>query len=72
MGSKDAPQKMMFLGGINKVASLGAFMQTQKWRKNPKDSAVIEAKYVRITMLLHIPRAHGQRQICICGFMSKI
>jgi len=46
MGSKDAPQKMQFLGGINKVASLGAFYKTQKWRKNPKDSAVIEAKYV--------------------------
>jgi len=53
MGSKDAPQKMQFLGAIKKVASLGAFIQnakmallykTQKWRKTSKDSAVTEAK----------------------------
>jgi len=25
MGSKDAPQKLQFLGAIKKVASLGAF-----------------------------------------------
>jgi len=28
MGSKDAPQKMQFLGAIKKVVSLGAFIQT--------------------------------------------
>jgi len=30
MVSKDAPQKMQFLGAIKKVASLGAFMQHAK------------------------------------------
>ena len=34
MGSKDAPQKMQFLGAIKKVSSLGAFKlyKTRKWR----------------------------------------
>jgi len=52
MGSKDAPQKIQFLGAIKKVASLGTFIQnakmallykTQKWRKTSKDSAVTES-----------------------------
>jgi len=44
MGSKDAPQTMHFLGAIKNVASLGALYKTQKWRKNPTDSAVTEPK----------------------------
>jgi len=36
MGSKDAPQKMQFLGSIKKVASLGAFIQNAKMAENPK------------------------------------
>jgi len=35
MGSKDAPQKMQFLGAIKKVASLGAFIQNEKVAENP-------------------------------------
>jgi len=30
MGSKDASQKMYFLGAIKKVASLGTFVQNAK------------------------------------------
>jgi len=46
MGSKDAPQKMQFLGAIKKVESLGAFKlyKTPKWWKNSTDSADTEAK----------------------------
>jgi len=46
MGSKAAPQKMQFLGAIKKVASPFAshLYKTPKWRKNPTDSAVTEAK----------------------------
>jgi len=44
MGSKDAPQKMQFVGAMKRVASLGALYRTQKWRKPPKDSAITEAK----------------------------
>jgi len=33
MGSKDAPQKMQFLGAIKKVASLDPWHQNAKWRK---------------------------------------
>jgi len=44
MISKDAPQKMQFLGAIKKVASLGALHKTQKWRETPTDSAVTGAK----------------------------
>ena len=35
-GSKDAPQKMQFLGAIKKVASLGAFIQHAKMAENPQ------------------------------------
>ena len=35
MGSKDAPQKMQFLGVIKKVASLGAFTQKAKVSEEP-------------------------------------
>jgi len=35
MGSKDAPQKMQFLGAIKKVASLGAFIQNAKAVETP-------------------------------------
>jgi len=44
MVSKDAPQNMQFLGAIKKVASLGAFYKTQKWRETPTDSAVTGAE----------------------------
>jgi len=45
MGSKDAPQKMQFLGTITqKVASLCAFITTQKWRETPTYPAVTKAK----------------------------
>jgi len=35
MASKDAPQKMQFLGSIKKVASLGAFIQNAKMAEKP-------------------------------------
>jgi len=35
MGSKDAPQKMQFLGAIKKVASLGTFIQIAKIAEKP-------------------------------------
>jgi len=38
MGSKDAPQKMQFLGAIKKVASLGAFIQNAKVAEKPHRS----------------------------------
>jgi len=44
MGSKDAPQKMQFLGAIKKVASLGTFMHNAKWWKPRTDLAVNEPK----------------------------
>jgi len=36
MASKDAPQKMQFLGAIKKVASLGAVIQNAKMAKKPQ------------------------------------
>jgi len=44
MGSKDAPQKMQFLGAIEKVASLGTFIQNAKGPQNPTILAVTEPK----------------------------
>jgi len=44
MGSKDAPQKMQFLGAIKKVANVGTFIQNAKWREYPTDSAVTGSK----------------------------
>jgi len=44
MGSKDAPQKMQFLGTIEKVASLGTWRQNAKWQENLTDSTVTEPK----------------------------
>jgi len=35
MCSKDAPQKMQFLGAIKKVASLGAVIKNAKVAENP-------------------------------------
>jgi len=58
MGSKDAPQKMQFLGAIKKVASLDVPRQNAKVVENSTDSAATEAKYVLIPMFLHISRAH--------------
>jgi len=69
MGSKDAPQKMQSLGAIQKLASLGLFIQNAKWWKNHTHLAFSEPEWV---MFLHIPRAHEQGQICIYGFMSKM
>jgi len=36
MGSKDAPQKMQFVGAIKKVASLGAFIPNAKMAETPQ------------------------------------
>jgi len=72
MSSKDAPQKMQFLGTIQKLASLLPSLQNAKWQKTPTDSTVIEPKYVRIPMFLHIPRALEQGQICKYRFIRKI
>jgi len=44
MSSKDAPQKMQFLGTIKKLASLFPMLQNAKWRKTPIISAVTEPK----------------------------
>jgi len=44
MGSKDAPQKMHFLGAIKKVASLTPWRQNAKWRKNFSESTVTGPK----------------------------
>jgi len=44
MNSKNAPQKMQFLGAIKKVANWYALIQTQKWRETLTYSAVTEAK----------------------------
>jgi len=44
MGSKDAPEKMKFIGAIKKVASRSTFIQNVKRRKTPTDSAVTEPK----------------------------
>jgi hypothetical protein len=44
MGSKDASQKMQFLGAIKKWQVSSLLYKTQKWRKNSTYSAVIEAK----------------------------
>jgi len=44
MGTKDALQKMQFLGAMKNISSLGTFIQNAKWRKTPTDSAVTEAK----------------------------
>jgi len=65
MGSKDAPEKMQFLGSIKKVASLNPWRQNAKWRKPPTDLTVTESKYARIPIFLHIPRAHEQINIHI-------
>jgi len=72
MCSKDAPQKMQFIGAIKKGASLGTFVQNAKWWKSSTDSVVTEPKQVRIPMILHVTRAYEQGQICIYGLMSKI
>jgi len=40
MGSKDAHQKMQFLGTIKKLASLFPRLKNAKWRKTPIISAV--------------------------------
>jgi len=57
MSSKDAPQKMQFLGTIKELASLFPRIQNAKWRETPTDSTVIKSKYVQVPMFLHIPRA---------------
>jgi len=44
MGSKDAPQKIQFLGAIKKVASPSAFIPNAKVAEKSTDSAVTEAK----------------------------
>jgi len=44
MSSKDAPQKMRFLGAIKKVASLVPWRHNAKWQKTPTDSTATEPK----------------------------
>jgi len=44
MGSKDAPQKMQFLGAIKKVASLDPWRQNAKRRKTSSESTVTGSK----------------------------
>jgi len=44
MSSKDAPQKIQFLGTTKKLASLFPRLQNAKWRKTPIISAVAEPK----------------------------
>jgi len=68
---KSRPQKMQFFDAIKKVASLGTLIQNAKWRENPRDAAVTEAKWVRIPMFWHISGADEQAQICICRSMGK-
>ena len=71
MSSKDAPQKMQFLGTIKKLASLFPRLQNVKWRKTPTNSTVIEPKYVRLPMFLQIPRALEQGQYEFTGLCVK-
>jgi len=44
MGSKDAPQKVQFVGAIKKVASLDPWRQNAKWWKTSPESTVTGAK----------------------------
>jgi len=44
MSSKDAPQKMQFLGTIKKLATLFSRLQNAKWWKTPIILAVTEPK----------------------------
>jgi len=43
----------------------------RKVAENPHRFDHLEAKYVRIPMFVHIPRALEQGQICIYGFIRK-
>jgi len=56
MSSKDAPQKIQFLGTLKKLASLFPRLQNAKWLKTPTDSIIIEPKYVRINEHLYQAR----------------
>ena len=56
---------------MKELASLFPRIQNAKWRENPTDSTVIETKYIRIPIFLHIPRALEQGQICILGFIRE-
>ena len=64
MGSKDAPQKMQFLGEKWQVWFHGAEMQNGG--KPPQN------RLSPIQKFLDIPTVHEQGQICIRGFMGKI
>jgi len=44
METKNAPQKMQFLGAIEKVASLIPWRQNTKWRKTFTESTVTDSK----------------------------
>jgi len=44
MVSKDAPQKMQFLGAIKNWQIWVLLYKMQKWRENPTDWAITEAK----------------------------
>jgi len=63
---------MQILGTIKKLASLFQRLQNAKWLKPLTDSTVIEPKYVHIPIVLHVPRALEQGQICMYGFIRKI
>jgi len=74
MGSKDAPQKMQFLGATQKVASPCALIQNTKTVENPHRFGCHRSKIGPNPKVLAyiIPRAHEQGQICIYGFVSKL
>ena len=72
MSPKDLPHQMQFSGSLKKLARLFPRLQNANWLKTPTDSTVIEPKYFRILIFLHIPRDLEQGQICMYGFICKI
>jgi len=58
VGSKNAPQKMQFLGAIKKVASLNAQRQNAKVAEKPHRFGRHQSKIGPNPNVLHIPRAH--------------
>jgi len=59
--------------GMGTVRMPVTLIQNAKWwKKYAQIRSSPNQNKSRIRMFLHIPRAHEQGQICICGFMSKI
>ena len=56
MSSKDAPQKMQFLGTIKKLASLFPRLQNAKWRETP--------------IILHVTNQNRSESQCSCIFQE--